>query len=248
MLNISQLFDMSINLSGSQLLSLADKRTKPHQIHFPALAFSGPCFLCDGGSTRVDPRKKRICCCRIGRCSREIWMVVVKGKYMRKSEVRSDPAPAPAPASLFIQQILISASEYLHNISMCQLLFEGLYKDERIRYSGEKHYYDAYVTDEETEVQIGDTTEPKSDSQSGLGLDSKPRQAGSGVMLCKCFFYCQNFPFSSVKNLHIKKQNLLHCKKRINHSRHIQANTYPIYLYVITLSQESATLGIPVFL
>ena len=73
---------------------------------------------------------------------------------------------------------------------MCQLLFEGLYKDERIRYSGEKHYYDAYVTDEETEVQIGDTTEPKSDSQSGLGLDSKPRQAGSGVMLCKCFFYC----------------------------------------------------------
>lgn len=41
---------------------------------------------------------------------------------------------------------------------MCQLLFEGLYKDEHIRYSGEKYYYDAYVTDEETEVQIGDTT------------------------------------------------------------------------------------------
>lgn len=58
MLNISQLFDMSINLSGSQLFSLADERTKPHQIHFPALEFLDPCFLCNGGCTRVDLRKK----------------------------------------------------------------------------------------------------------------------------------------------------------------------------------------------
>lgn len=41
---------------------------------------------------------------------------------------------------------------------MCQLLLEGLYKGELIWYSGEKYYYDAYVTDEETEVQIGDRT------------------------------------------------------------------------------------------
>lgn len=58
MLNISQLFDMSINLSGSQLLFLADKRTKPHQIHFPAFGFLDPCFLCNCGSTSVDPGKK----------------------------------------------------------------------------------------------------------------------------------------------------------------------------------------------
>lgn len=47
---------------------------------------------------------------------------------------------------------------------MCQLLFEGLYKDELIRNSGEKCYYDAYVIDEETEAHFGDTTYPKSDN------------------------------------------------------------------------------------
>ena len=143
MLNISQLFDMSINLSGSQLLFLADKRTKPHQVHFPALGFLDPCFLCNGGSIRADLRKN----------GWEKEDLLLQNRKMQKRDKEggcesestqesqnSDLRPPPPSACLFNKYLLVLVNTYITLLcaSSCS---KGLYKDELTQCSGEKCYY-----------------------------------------------------------------------------------------------------------
>lgn len=171
-------------------------------------------------------------------------MVVVKGKVHEK--VRIQIYPPPPPAYLFNKYLLVLVNTYILCASSCS---KGFTKMNLFDTQEKSTTMTPMLLMRKLRYKLVTQLSPSQIISQGWGWIPNPgRLAPESCSENSSFTVRIYHTFSSVKNLHIKKQNLLHCKKIINHSRHIQANTYPIYLYVITLSQESATLGIPVFL